>query len=154
VALTVSNGPAPRVVPALVGTDLNSSLVALGRSGLGIGSITRTYKAGQPEGIVLSTDPAAGAQVPRELPVDLSVTGPAPTSTVPSMTGLLQATAESLARSAGVHLDEVTKAVPPGDASAGRVVSQGVPPFADVPTGSSVQVMIAVVDPSLPPAGG
>jgi serine/threonine-protein kinase len=153
VALTVSNGPAPRTVPALVGTDLNSSLVSLGRSGLGIGTITRTYKAGQPEGIVLSSDPAAGAQVPREMPIKLTVTGPQPTSTVPSMTGLLQATAESLAKTAGVTLDEVAKPVPAGDPTAGRVVAQGVPPFAAVPQGSSVQVTIAQADPTLPPGG-
>jgi serine/threonine-protein kinase len=154
VALTVSNGPAPRTVPVLVGTDLNSSLVALGRNGLGIGTITRTYKAGQPVGQVLSTDPAAGAQVPREMPVKLTVTGPPPTSTVPSMTGLLQASAESVAKSAGVTLDEVTKSVPTGDPTAGRVVAQGVPPYADVATGSKVQITIAVVDPTLPPPGG
>jgi beta-lactam-binding protein with PASTA domain len=153
VALTVSNGPAPRTVPALVGTDLNSSLVSLGRSGLGIGTITRTYKAGQPEGLVLSIDPAAGAQVPREMPVKLTVTGPPPTSTVPSMTGLLQASAESLAKTAGVHLDEVTKPVPTGNPTAGRVVAQGVPPYAEVPSGSNVQITIAVVDPTLPPGG-
>jgi serine/threonine-protein kinase len=43
VKLTVSFGPAPRTVPALVGTDLNSSLVAIGRAGLAVGAITRVY---------------------------------------------------------------------------------------------------------------
>ncbi len=153
VAITVSQGPAPRTVPSLVGTDLNSSLVSLGRSGLGIGDITRTYKAGMPVGQVLSTDPAGGAQVPRDMPVDLTVTGPPPTSTVPSMTGLLQSSAEAIAKSSGITLDEVTKPVASGDPTAGRVVAQGVPPYADVPQGSSVQVTIAQVDPTLPPGG-
>jgi beta-lactam-binding protein with PASTA domain len=70
------------------------------------------------------------------------------------MTGLLQASAESVAKSAGVTLDEVTKSVPTGDPTAGRVVAQGVPPYADVATGSKVQITIAGVDPTLPPPGG
>jgi hypothetical protein len=48
----------------------------------------------------------------------------------------------------------VSKSVPTGDPTAGRIVGQGVPPYVEVPTGSSVQVMVAVVDPTLPPAGG
>ena len=152
VTLTVSEGPPPRTVPDLVGKDLNSSLVSLGRNGLGIGTITRTYKADQQPGTVLSLDPGAGSQVPRDTPVKITVTGPPPTATVPSMTGLLQSSATQVAKSAGLVIAAVTQGVPPGDSRIGRVISQGVPPFSQLGAGATIQVVVGALDPGAAPA--
>lgn len=144
VTLIVSQGPAPRTVPELVNQDLNAALVALGRSGLAVGTITRTYKKDQPVGVVLSTDPPAGAQVARDYPVKITATGPAPQVTVPTMTGLLESSARTVAQARGLPVTVVTQPLPAGDARIGRVVAQGIPPFAEVPPGTSVQLAVGV----------
>ena len=151
VTLTVSQGPPPRTVPDLVGKDLNSSLVALGRNGLGIGTITRVYKADQPAGTVLTLDPGSSSQVPRDTPIKITVTGPPPMATVPSMTGLLQSSATQVAKTAGLTLNVVTQGVPPGDPRIGRVLSQGVPPFSQLSSGATVQVVVGSLDPGATP---
>jgi serine/threonine-protein kinase len=144
VKLTVSFGPAPRTVPALVGTDLNSSLVAIGRAGLAVGTITRVHVKDQFPGVVLETTPPGGAKAPRDMPIKLRVTGPPPTVAVRSFTGLLQSSAETVAKATGVSLEVVTTPVAAGDPRIGRVVAQGVPPYAEVTSGSRVQVTVAV----------
>jgi serine/threonine-protein kinase len=143
VRLTISLGPAPRTVPPTVGTDFDHALVAVGRAGLAVGKITRTYRKDQPEGVVLETQPPAGAQVPRDLPVAFTVTGPPPKVTVRSFIGLRLTTAQTVAKATGVTLEVVTRPVPAGDPSTGRVVAQGVPPFVQVASGSKVQVTVA-----------
>ncbi|MCC6227313.1 MAG: PASTA domain-containing protein [Microthrixaceae bacterium] len=145
VGLVVSKGPAPRIVPTLVGTDVNSALVAIGRAGLTVGTITRSYEKDRPAGQVMSSSPAAGEPVPREMPVELTVTGPAPTVSLRSFTGLLQETAQAVARASDVQLSIVAKPVPFGDPTLGRVVAQGIPPYSDVPTGTVVEVTVAVL---------
>jgi len=144
VTLTVSGGPAPRLVPAVVGTDLNTALVAIGRAGLTVGPITRTYRPDQPPGQVIEASPAAGSEVPREMPVKLTVTGPAPSVAVPSFTGLLQTTAQAVAQAHDLQLSIIYQPVAVGDPTAGRIVAQGLPPYADVPTNSTVEVTVAV----------
>lgn len=144
VTLTVSDGPAPRTVPAVVGTDVNQALVAIGRAGLTVGTITRRYEKDLPPGQVLSSSPAGGDQVPRLMPVELTVTGPPPMVAVRSFTGLLQATAQAVAKATNVQLEVVPRPVPPGDPTLGRVVAQGIPPYAEVAEGTVVEVTVAV----------
>ncbi len=144
VTLTVSSGPAPRTVPPLVGQDLIKALVSLGASGLNIGDITRVYQAGQPENVVLETNPPPGTQLPRNMPVALTVTGPPPRATVPSIVGLSQSTAESLLEKAGLTSEPIARAVPQGDPQVGRVLSQNIPPFGQVALGTTVQFEVGV----------
>jgi hypothetical protein len=47
-----------------------------------------------------------------------------------------------VAKATGVSLDIVAKPVAAGDPTIGRVISQGVPPFVEVPSGSSVQITV------------
>jgi beta-lactam-binding protein with PASTA domain len=150
VTLTVSTGPAPRTVPPIVGEDLIASLVALGRSGLNIGDITRVYQAGQPENRVLETNPAPGTQLPRNMPVAITVTGPPPKATVPSIVGLSQSTAVSLLERAGLAAEPITRSVPAGDPQVGRVLSQNIPPFGQVGPGTTVQFVVGAA--AAPPA--
>jgi beta-lactam-binding protein with PASTA domain len=144
VTLTVSMGAAPRTVPEMMGQDITKALVALGRSGLGVGTITRVYRAGQNPGVVIGVDPPAGSQRARNWPIDLTVTGPPPSSTVPTLVGLSQSTAESLVTDADLVPQVLTTTFPTGDPQIGRVVSQNIPPFGSVPSGTTVQFVVGV----------
>jgi beta-lactam-binding protein with PASTA domain len=144
VTLTVSKGPAPRVVPDMMGKDLTHALVALGRSGLGVGTIDRVYRAGQTPGVVIGVDPPAGTQRAPNWPIDLTVTGPPPSSTVPTLVGLSQSTASSLVTNADLVPQVLTTPFPSGDPQIGLVVSQNIPPFGSVPSGTTVQFVVGV----------
>jgi serine/threonine-protein kinase len=144
VALTVSMGPAPRTVPQMMGQDLTHALVALGRSGLGVGKITRVYRAGQNAGMVVGVDPPEGSQRARNWPINLTVTAPPPSSTVPTLVGLSQSTATSLVNDANLVPQVLTTPFPTGDPQIGRVVSQNIPPFGSVQSGTTVQFVVGV----------
>jgi serine/threonine-protein kinase len=144
VTLTVSKGPAPRTVPDMMGKDLTHALVALGRSGLGVGTINRVYRAGQTPGVVIGVDPPAGTQRAPNWPIDLTVTGPPPSSIVPTLVGLSQSTASSLVTDANLVPQVLTTPFPSGDPQIGVVVSQNIPPFGSVPSGTTVQFVVGV----------
>ncbi|HMS14507.1 MAG TPA: PASTA domain-containing protein [Microthrixaceae bacterium] len=144
VQVLVSSGPAPRTVPAMVNLPLAQALVELGRSGLAVGTIRKVHREDQPEGVVLSTSPAAGAAIPKDTPVEIEVTGPAPTAEVPYLAGLSQGTAESLLKAADLVAKVVPVPVAAGDLNAGRVLSQGMPPGAEIAPGTTVEISVAV----------
>jgi serine/threonine-protein kinase len=144
VTLTVSSGPKLRTVPDVMGKDVTQALVAIGRAGLEAGTITRVYRDGQPAGVVIGVDPGVGAQKARNWPVNLTVTGPPPSSTVPTLVGLSQETATSLVSDADLVPQVLTTEFPAGDPQIGRVVSQNIPPFGSVPSGTTVQFVVGV----------
>jgi serine/threonine-protein kinase len=127
-----------------VGQDLIASLVALGRSGLNIGDITRVHRPGQPENRVLESTPPAGTQLPRGMPVAITVTGPPPKATVPSIVGLSQSSANALLDRAGLTGEALPREVPAGDPQVGRVLSQNIPPFGQVDPSTVVQYVVGV----------
>lgn len=161
IKVLVSSGPAPRNVPPIMNKPVEQALADIGRAGLAPGKITRVFREDLEPGTVFEVDPPDGSAVPRDTPIALSVAGPEPTSTVPYMVGLLQESAQRVASGAGITLKIVTTPVSPGDALAGRVVSQGVPPQAEVKERSAVEITVAqVVEPvpaattTAPPPGG
>lgn len=137
VALAVSSGPAPRTIPDVVGKPFNDVMLALGRGGFGIGTITRTSSKDQPVGTVLSSDPPAGAPVPRDYPVKLTVVAPPQQTKVPFVVGVRQASAETVLKAEGL-----ASSVVPGVATAGQapgtVIGQSIPGGAPVDYGTSV----------------
>jgi serine/threonine-protein kinase len=147
VAVLVSNGPAPHTVPAVVGQPEAVGLAALGRSGVGLGSVTTSYVAGTPPGVILSTDPAPGASVPRDFPVNVVVSGSPATLTVPSVTGLLQASATSILSGQPFTVSVRSQAVPAGDPRAGRVISQSIPAGTAVEAATPLQLTVGVEPP-------
>ncbi|HKY16049.1 MAG TPA: PASTA domain-containing protein [Microthrixaceae bacterium] len=144
VGLVLSQGPTPRPVPEVVGQPLPQALAAIGRSGLNVGEITRVHQPGQPEGVVIDSAPKPGTPQPRLTPVALTVTGPPPKATVPTLVGLSQSTATSLVTRAGLVPEVFTRSVPAGNGQVGRVVSQNIPPFGEVNAGSTVQFVVGV----------
>jgi serine/threonine-protein kinase len=143
VTLSVSSGPAPRKVPQLVGGPMTEAMISLGRLGLGVGKITRTATSDQPAGTVLATDPPAGAEVPRDYPVQLTVVGPPPTVDVPYLVGSRQSSAESTLRSVGLKAQVIVHTVAPGDPNDGKVTGQSVPGGAPLAPGSTVQLTVS-----------
>jgi serine/threonine-protein kinase len=144
VVVAVSNAPAPRIVPAIVDLPEAQGLAELGRSGVGLGTVTASYVAGREPGIVLSTDPVPGTAVPRASPVNVVVSGPPETLTVPSVTGLLQASASSIVSGAQLSPSIRNQTVPAGDARAGRVISQSLPGGTPVAAGTPLQLVVGV----------
>ena len=148
VTVVVSNGPAPHVVPALVDQPVAQGFASLGRSGVALGDITTEAVAGKPPGVIVSTDPAGGTAVPRGYPVAVVVTPDATPSTVPSVTGLLTASATTALSGKGFTVSYWNQAVPYDDARAGRVIAQSIPAGTAVMPGMQLQLTVAV---ALPP---
>ena len=151
VTLSISSGPAPRVVPALAGRPITEVMIDLGRGGLGIGTITKTTKSDLPQGTVIESDPPAGAEVPRDFPVKLTVVGPPVTVKVPYLVGARQASAESALDSAGLSAQVIVKTVPAGDPNDGKVTAQSVPGGAPLSPGASVQITVSTSGAPPPP---
>jgi serine/threonine-protein kinase len=100
VDLVVSQGPAPRTVPALVGTAENDAVAALEGLGL-VAQVDGEYSEEVDEGIVLSVEPAAGGQVARGATVQLVVSLGPPLIAVPNVVGLSAAEASDRLEAAG-----------------------------------------------------
>lgn len=150
VRVLVSSGPAPRVVPQLVNLTSAEALLQLGRAGLAPGRISRQTNTEVAAGTVLAADPPAGAQVPKDTPVALTVAVAEERVTVPFVVGLLQSTAEAVADELGLTVTVVTTPVVVGDPTAGRVVSQGTPPQSQVIKGARLQITVAVASEPAP----
>lgn len=145
VRLLVSSGPAPRTVPAIINKTMEQGLADIGRAGLAVGKIKKVFRQDLLPGTVFEVDPAVGTAVPRDTPISLSVAGPKPTTTVPYLVGLQQASAVRVASLAGIKLEVVTSPVAAGDPLEGRVISQGVPPQTEMEEDSTVQITVAFV---------
>ena len=150
--LQVSDGPAPRIVPDVVGKPIEVALAALGHDGLNIGDIKRTTRADLAPGTVFGVDPPAGTGLPRNTPVSLTVAGPEATVTVPYLVALRQSSAAAVLKSAGLPMSVITSPVLAGDPNDGKVIAQGFPPQAQVKVGTTIEVTVAVAPPPDPAA--
>jgi beta-lactam-binding protein with PASTA domain len=74
VQLTVSDGPAPVIVPDVVGLSLPYAERILGAAGIKVGSVDTVRAAPEP-GVVMSVQPPPGNGRPRGSSVDLLVSG-------------------------------------------------------------------------------
>ncbi len=84
VTLTVSSGPANVTVPSLVGLSQLAAGQTLGNEGLSVGSVS-SQASQYPPGVVVASNPGAGASVPPGSSVDISVSsGPPPSTTTTS----------------------------------------------------------------------
>ena len=93
--------PPPVPVPVLVNQTREAATAALTTVGLTVGEVTTAESDTVAEGSVISSDPAAGTQVPAQSAVDLVVSSGLGTITVPEVVGLTEDRATSNLRSAG-----------------------------------------------------
>jgi serine/threonine-protein kinase len=145
VVVRVSQGPAPRTVPEVAGRTLGEASVELARADLAVGEVTEQYAPDQTPGVVVSSDPAAGAQVPRDQPVGLVVTSVEPPVRVPDLVGLTSASAVSVAKDVGLTTSVRNQELSAGDTRIGLVISQSQVAGSRVASGTAVQVTVGIV---------
>ncbi|HOK90347.1 MAG TPA: PASTA domain-containing protein, partial [Candidatus Hydrogenedentes bacterium] len=142
VNLVVSTGPCPVTVPNVTGLEQAAAETAITQAGLAVGEIAQVCSDAVPAGLVISQDPAGDTQVAPGSAVNLVVsTGPCPV-TVPNVTGLEQAAAETAITQAGLAVGEIAQvcsdAVP-----AGLVISQDPAGDTQVAPGSAVNLVVS-----------
>ncbi len=152
VRLAVSNGPAPRTVPAIVDAqgqprNVLAVLAELGRVGLRPGSLDQQVDKVLPAGTVLAISPPPGTELARGSEVDIVSVGDEEPVVVPWVEGLGESTAVSAMQEAGLAPSVRTVELPEGDPAAGRVVRQGIPGGSEVPSGQPVEVVVGVAPP-------
>ncbi len=145
VVLNVSQGPEYRVVPSVVGSNLNAARIELSKNDLNIAAVKEDYNESYPEGVIYDQEPKAGVKIAKGSGVVLYVSkGPAPKmSTVPSLAGLTLDRARGELEKAGLKLDENVAKAASTEYFAGQVVSQNPPAGAEIPQGTPVQVTVS-----------
>lgn len=144
VNVLVSDGPAPHVVPAIVDQPIAQGFAALGQAGVGLGAVSTVSADGKVAGVIVSTDPPAGTSVPRDQPIAVVVTESPTGLSVPSVTGLLQATATKALSGSQLSVSVRNQGVAYDDARAGRVIAQSIPAGTAIAAGTKLQLTVAV----------
>ena len=140
VALTVSRGPAPAIVPELVGLSLEDAETALEDEGLVLGDSTEEPSDEFEEGIISDQSPGAGEDVEDGSAVDVTVSRGSDLISVPLVEGLTEAEAVAEIRGAGL-VSSVERE--PDEAAAGTVISQDPGEGEEVESGSTVTIEVS-----------
>ena len=143
VALAVSLGPEPILVPDVAGLSRAEAETALTNAGLAVGAVTEQYSETVPPGMIIRQNPPGGTGVPPGAAVGLVVSlGPEPVP-VPVLTGLLRRQAATALASArlvlGAVMEEYNSSVP-----AGRVVTQSPSSGTLVLPGTAVALIVSL----------
>jgi beta-lactam-binding protein with PASTA domain len=140
VTIVVSTGPAPVIVPDVVGDEEADATDTLEEAGVTV-SITREPSDTVPAGEVISQTPAAGTEVAPGTTVTIVVsTGPAPV-TVPNVVGDEEADASDTLEEAGVTVS-VTRE-PSDTVPEGEVISQTPAAGTEVVPGTTVTIVVS-----------
>jgi hypothetical protein len=128
--------------PDLIGKSKSEAVNILTNGGLTVGAVKEVASDKVPVGNVISSSPAAGANVAPGAQVDIVVSTGSAGVRVPDVTGLTRFAADGTLRSAGLVLGTVStgrsSAVP-----AGGVIEQSPPPGTPLPAGSRVDVQVS-----------
>lgn len=139
VQVTVSLGPELFEVPKLTGLLERQTEATLRDRQLTLGTVTRSYSDAVPEGSVISQDPAAGASLRRDQPVDVVVSdGPEPVA-VPEVTGMSLDEATAALEAAGLQV-QVREVLGGLFGGRGRVLDQSPESGTETTPGSTVTV--------------
>lgn len=140
VLLRVSTGPGSEVVPVVTGKTVDQASKALTDKGFVVGESVPQASADVKKDLVITTDPVGSA--PKKSTINLIVSSGAAPVTVPAVKGQREAEATALLKSKGFGVSVEPKALPPGDANDGRVIS--VDPAAGTTADSGATVTITV----------
>ncbi|HOC72027.1 MAG TPA: PASTA domain-containing protein, partial [Candidatus Hydrogenedentes bacterium] len=149
VNLVLSKGPAPILVPNVVGLARASAEGAIVAARLAIGTVTEEYSTTFPAGRVISQSPLGGVESAVGSPVNLVVSkGPRSTAVeIPDVTGLARPAAEAALTSAGFMVGAVTEEYS-GVVAAGAVARQNPPGRVLAEPGTAVSLSVSLgVDP-------
>ncbi|NLF56491.1 MAG: PASTA domain-containing protein, partial [Candidatus Hydrogenedens sp.] len=142
VALVVSKGPQPVVVPNVVGRGRATAAGVIGDAALTVGEVSERYHETVAVGLVISQNPAAGTMVPPGTAVSFAASIGPPPVTVPDVAGQSESAASGMIVGAGLTVGSVTgqshATVP-----AGRVISQYPAAGASAVSGSLVALVVS-----------
>ncbi len=141
VTLTVSKGPPPVVVPAVVALTLDQALTVLREAGL-TADTERVPSDNIPEGVVASQNPDPGKAANRGAPVTLQVSSGPSSVAVPDVTGRGVGDASAALNDAGL-LARLEYSLQPGD-PIGTVLDESPAAGSQVQHGASVTLTIVV----------
>jgi beta-lactam-binding protein with PASTA domain len=140
ISLVISSGPAPVLVPNIVGQTQAAAGSAISSVGLIVGTVTQQSSSAA-AGNVISESPSAGTSVPAGSSISLVISsGPAPTS-VPNVIGQTQAAASSAISSAGLVVGTVSQQN--SSAAAGTIISESPTAGSSVASGSAVNLVVS-----------
>ncbi|MFZ5626720.1 MAG: Stk1 family PASTA domain-containing Ser/Thr kinase [Bacillota bacterium] len=146
IGVIVSVGVEKVDVPDLSGQDKEDARLALEKAGLALGTIDYQYSDEYEKDTVISQNPAAGEQVPRQTAVNLVVSkGKKPVLLkMPNVTGLSLTAARAALEAMGLKVPEenITQEAST-DFFPGTVISQEPQPGTETEKGSSVKLKVS-----------
>jgi beta-lactam-binding protein with PASTA domain/predicted Ser/Thr protein kinase len=141
--LTDDGGGELVVVPDVRDMPVAEARQTLEDAGLVVDNVKRRATDRVEPGIVLEQNPPADRQVEPGSEIDLIVSAEPRPVVVPSLEGMTVEDAEDALENAGLELGEVGEANSE-DVPEDRIVSQSPEPFAEVPKGSAVDVVVSI----------
>ncbi len=142
VALTISKGPQPVVVPSVVGLTHSTAATTITTAGLALGVVIEEYSATVPSGLVIAQLPAAGGSVPFGSAIALTISKGPQTVSVPDVVGMTQAVAQTTIVDADLIAGTVTRQCS-NTVSTGLVISQTPLAGHQAPSGSAVALTVS-----------
>jgi eukaryotic-like serine/threonine-protein kinase len=140
ITLVVSSGPPPRTVPDVTGQNAAQAANVLGAAGLGYEEAREPSDTVE-EGLVVRTDPPAGAEVGAGATVTVFLSsGPADVA-VPSVVGLSQDAATTALRNEGFEV-QVSEETTSDEDAHGQVLSQEPGANTEVQPGATVTITV------------
>ena len=150
VDLQISLGPVTVLVPNVLGFAQGSAESAIVSANLSVGTITTSNSGTVPVGNVISQNPPAGTSVFEGTAVDMQISLGPVMVTVPDVTGIPQADAESAITTENLVVRNVTTSNS-DVVQAGNVISQNPVAGSVVPEASSVDIEVSIGPPNVPP---
>ena len=147
IVLTVSNGPPEVAVPDVSTTSATEAANILGQSGFKTQTKDETSET-VPSGTVIRTDPGAGTTARKGDTITIVVSVGKAQATVPSVTGLTKAGAESTITNASL-VPQATCSLDPTAPSGGVVSAQDPAPTTKLDKGSPVKFTVKTPDVTL-----
>jgi serine/threonine-protein kinase len=151
VVLEVSEGPADRPVPEVLGLSVDAAAFELGAAGLVPGAIELVDDPTVPQGAVLAAEPAPGDVVPIDTEVSLRVSaGPTPVP-VPDVRNRSASAARDALEALGFPVVVAGRLVAGPDAGVGSVFGQYPEPGVPLRPGEPVTIVVGREAPAPPP---
>ena len=142
VLLRISTGAGSEVVPVVTGKTVDAAKKALTDKGFVVGETIQQASADVKKDLVITTDPVGSA--PKKSTINLIVSTGAEPVKVPAVKGQREDEATALLKGKGFDVSVEPKALPPGDANDGRVISVDPAAGTSIDAGSTVTITVGV----------